>query len=145
MELDNLNNEFFEIIGKCYHDYNSFNIFSEYYQGEMRILSFLSKCDTNNVLPTNLVKELNMSSPRISSALKNLEKKGFINREFSTTDRRKVYVNITNTGKQYVFKKTSEIYNLFYAMFKELGIDDTKELIRIIDKLNNIFSDIKHK
>ncbi len=79
-----------------------------------------------------------MTSPRVSSILNNLEKKGLIKRNFSTVDRRKVYIYITSKGKQKVSDKVSDTYSLFYNILKKLGENDAKELVRILNRLNEL-------
>lgn len=135
MEVDRLSNEYIEVMSNLYHK-GTFNCFAEYYQGEMRILTSLIKSKEKCILPSDLVKSLGMTSPRVSNALKTLEKKGYITRDFSTADRRKVYVNITPSGLQYVANKTSKLYGIFDCMFQALGEQDTKELIRILKCLS---------
>jgi DNA-binding MarR family transcriptional regulator len=124
-------------LSKIYHGDISSKL-EVYYQGEMKVLTFLANSKSDKVLPSDVSKTLKMTSPRVSSILNNLEKKGLIKRDFSTIDRRKVYISITSKGKQKVSDNVSDTYNLFYDILKKLGEDDSKELVRILNRLNGL-------
>lgn len=77
-----------------------------------------------------------MTNPRVSKILNNLESKGFIKREFSTMDRRKVYIHITNDGLNYVENISLKTQESFNAIIQKIGESDTIELIRILNKIS---------
>lgn len=134
MEYNNLSYEFINALSKIYHS-DIFSKLDVYYQGEMRVLTFLANCKDTKTLPSDVSKALNMTSPRVSNILNNLEKKEFIKRDFSTIDRRKVYIYITDKGSQYVIDNVSKTNEVLSKVLEKIGEDDAKELIRIINRL----------
>lgn len=131
MDYNNLSYEFINALSKIYHS----EIFSIYYQGEMRVLTFLANHKDTKTLPSDVSKTLNMTSPRVSNILNSLEKKEYIKRDFSTIDRRKVYISMTNKGNKYVKDNISKTNELLSKSLEKIGEDDAKELIRIINRL----------
>lgn len=137
MEQNTLGYNLMKAMEKIYH--NKFNI-DVFYQGEIRILTFIASYnDTSKktpLLPSDISKTLNMTNPRVSKILNNLESKGFIKREFSTMDRRKVYIHITNDGLNYVENISLKTQESFNAIIQKIGESDTIELIRILNKIS---------
>lgn len=134
MEYNNLSYEFINALSKIYYS-NIFYKLDVYYQGEMRVLAFLANCRDIKTIPSDVSKALNMTSPRVSNILNNLEKKEFIKRDFSTIDRRKVYIYITDKGSKYVIDNVSKTNEVLSKALEKIGEDDAKELIRIINRL----------
>lgn len=135
MEDNTLEDKFFSCIEKIYH----IPFLDIFYQGETKVLTFIARCkihdDRGYILPSDISKSLNMTSPRISNILNNLEKKGYIKRDFSIIDRRKVYIYLTKDGKDYVKKISNDTKSIFNSMLEKLGEHDVKEFIRIINRL----------
>ena len=137
MEQNTLSYNLMKAMEKIYH--NKFNI-DVFYQGEIRILTFIASYNDiskeNPLLPSDISKTLNMTNPRVSKILNNLESKGFIKREFSTMDRRKVYIHITNDGLNYVENISLKTQESFNVIIQKIGESDTIELIRILNKIS---------
>lgn len=103
-------------------------------KGEVGILTYLTFFHSN-VLSGELAKGLRLSSGRVAIALKSLERKGLVRREEDAKDRRKVVVNATPAGKKIATKQKEQALMELVNMFDYLGEDDTKELIRLYDRL----------
>ncbi|MCC8070029.1 MAG: MarR family winged helix-turn-helix transcriptional regulator [Ruminococcus sp.] len=136
MERNSLSHDLMISIEKIYHYEPRFDIF---YQGETKVLTFIaryqSQYQNHCLLPSDISKSLDMTSPRVSNILSTLEKKGYIKRDFSTVDRRKVYIYITEDGQKYVDDISIKSRALFDSMIEKLGEHDAKELVRIINRL----------
>ncbi|MGN1411595.1 MAG: MarR family winged helix-turn-helix transcriptional regulator [Oscillospiraceae bacterium] len=136
MEDDKLNDALISAMEKIYHYESNFDVF---YQGETKVLTFIARYQKNNdknyLLPSDISKALNMTSPRVSVILNSLENKRYITRNFSTRDRRKVYIYITEEGKKYVNEITTQTKKIFNSMIEKLGKRDAQELVRIVDRL----------
>ncbi|MBQ5365699.1 MAG: hypothetical protein IIU49_06495, partial [Spirochaetales bacterium] len=61
-----------------------------------------------------------------------LEQKELIVRERSESDRRVVKAHITEKGRQVSIEKRTEIHNNYKGLFKILGEQDVRELIRLL-------------
>lgn len=139
MENDNLNDALISAMEKIYHYESNFDIF---YQGETKVLTFIARYQLNNdtdyLLPSDISKALNITSPRISVILNSLENKEYITRSISTKDRRKVYIYITEKGKDYIKKINIQTKKIFNSIIDKLGEHDAQELVRIINRLVNL-------
>ena len=81
---------------------------------------------------------LHVSKAAVSQMLGTLEKKGFITRETNPDNRREIRVSLTEEGE----KRVNEMQRLFSErtdiLIERFGVEDTKELIRLVDKLTDI-------
>lgn len=103
-------------------------------QGENFVLKILLRSD-GPVSPTYLSETMNTTKGRISSILKTLEKKGEIEREIDKENRRNILVTITDAGKEHIMSELESSYNMMVGAFKSLGEEETKETVRLLQKL----------
>lgn len=105
--------------------------------GEMAVMRALLKAGTP-LTPSQLADGARISAPRVANILRSLENKGWITREHDKTDRRRVLVKITDLG----YKTLEERRRLFDQktgeFLAELGIEDAQELIRLLQRMNQI-------
>jgi DNA-binding MarR family transcriptional regulator len=87
---------------------------------------------------TDLSKAVQMSKPAVSQMLNSLEKKGLIERVMAKSDRRVVYVKLTEPGEKQLEKTHQQFHSWFDQIIEELGAADTAELVRLINKLHTI-------
>lgn len=137
MDYSGLVQQLFEALKISYYRSPLFN-FSEFFQGELKMLNFLDTSESGNITPSELCKALSVTSARTAAALKSAEKKGFISRRISENDRRKVIVSITDKGRYYVEQKRSCLINELEFLLRHLGKSDSAELLRIIKRLTEI-------
>ena len=103
--------------------------------GELQIfstLSYLSKFPDAH--PSDMADSLKVTRPNIAANLRNLENKGFIERDVDKANRRQVYVTLTEKGNQYIALCNLQLMYLFASWFKILGDQDTENLFRILEK-----------
>lgn len=105
--------------------------------GEMFILHFISHKNAA-VLPSELSVVTKTSSARVAMALKNLESKGYVERNVDKADRRKVLVTITDKGSEEVKQQHERILFIMEKLVNELGEADVREYIRIVDRVIEI-------
>lgn len=106
----------------------------DFSMGEMGILVYLNFiCD--GVSSGELSDRLEVSTGRVAAALNTLEKKKMIERNRDFGDRRRVIVNITESGKRTVLKKHSHGVSCVEEILKNLGENDAKEFVRIMEKI----------
>lgn len=107
---------------------------SDSMHGEQFVLFFISKQD-GNVIPSDISNEMKISSARIATALNKLEEKGLITREIDAGDRRRILVNLTQSGREQVQEHYRSVLNMTSNMLQYLGEHDAKEIYRIMKKL----------
>lgn len=103
-------------------------------RGEHFVLNYISEHE-GNVIPSDISNEMGISSARIAAALNSLEKKGLILRRIDAEDRRRILIDMTDTGREQVKKHYQMILNTTTNMLRYLGEEDAKNYIRIMKKL----------
>lgn len=102
--------------------------------GENFVLFYISK-NKGNIVPSDISNEMGISSARIAATLNSLEGKGFITRRIDGEDRRRILINLTDTGREQVNKQYKLIMGITTNMLKNLGDEDAVEFVRIMKKL----------
>lgn len=105
--------------------------------GERKILAYLTY-GKNRVTSGELSEYLDLSTPRVASALNSLSKKGFIKRKKDEQDKRVVIVNITEPGKSFVKEEHEEAMGALEKILEKLGEQDAREFVRITKKIQEI-------
>lgn len=103
--------------------------------GEMAVMRALMLAG-GSLTPSELADRAWVSSARIANILRALEAKGWIVREHSTTDRRRVHVTVTDKGRQGVETKRRELEDRTAAFLEQLGEADTQEMVRLLRRAN---------
>lgn len=110
-------------------------------RGGMFILKYLSK--EQKVIPSQISKEMQISTARIATALNSLEDKGLIKREIDKENRRQIIVKITPEGEKVTSMLEESHLTRIKILLKHLGEDDAKELIRITERIIDFSIDLK--
>lgn len=109
--------------------------------GEIPVLQYLSSAD-GDVIPSKIAKKLGLSRARMSHILDALETKGYVMRRTDPSDRRRVLVSITESGRDYAAKKNAESVALLSNQLSSLGEHDAQELVRILNKAYSLTYDV---
>ena len=105
--------------------------------GEMAVMRALLLAG-GSLTPSELADRAWVSSARIANILRALEAKGWVVREHSMTDRRRVHVTVTEQGRQDLEIKRREFEDRAAAFLEQLGDEDTTELVRLLRRTNQI-------
>ena len=95
--------------------------------------------------PTQLAEKMFRSKHSITKIVDNLEKEGFIVRDFSSKDRRVTRVRVTPAGLQYVKNNQNKADVRAKQVTDCLNISEQKTLVGLLDKLGNRMTDILEK
>jgi MarR family transcriptional regulator, organic hydroperoxide resistance regulator len=115
--------------------------FGEFVEGEMFVLKHLTFVN-EKALPSELASAMHISTSRIAAILNSLERKGWITREIDETDRRRILVALTVTGKQFLMEKHQLIHKTMESVLLKLGESDTYEAFRILDRVIDIYKEM---
>ncbi|MCQ4936433.1 MULTISPECIES: MarR family winged helix-turn-helix transcriptional regulator [Anaerotignum] len=102
--------------------------------GENFVLLFISQRG-GKVIPSDISNEMGISTARVAAALNSLEKKGLIIRRIDAEDRRRILIDLTDSGMEQVKNHYSMVLNMVKNMLHFLGEKDAKEFIRIMKRL----------
>ncbi|PFV77371.1 MarR family transcriptional regulator [Bacillus thuringiensis] len=112
-------------IGKIFGGYIPWN--------EFIVLRILNR--TNKEMVSRVANELNVSNSHITAVTEKLINKGFVTRSRSTSDRRVVYLEITEQGKDLVAKMEGAKKQYLQERFSMLSEEEMNIMISISKKL----------
>ncbi|KEK23653.1 MarR family winged helix-turn-helix transcriptional regulator [Bacillus gaemokensis] len=112
-------------IGKIFGGYIPWN--------EFLVLRILNRNDKEMV--SRVANELNVSNSHITAVTEKLINKGFVMRSRSTSDRRVVYLEITEQGKELVAKMEAAKKQYLKERFSALSGEEMHTMISISKKL----------
>lgn len=105
--------------------------------GEMAVLRALVLAG-GSLTPSELADRAHVSSARVANILRALEQKGLIARRHSQSDRRRVHVELTDSGQACIDERREEFEAHVAAFLAQLGADDTREMVRLLRRTNEI-------
>ncbi len=103
--------------------------------GILQTLFIYEEIYQKNLTPGELCEIQQLTSGRIASTLKNLEKKAFIKRMMAEDDRRKTIIQLTEKGKLVAKRIIDDIAMNINKMINKLGEHDSQEFLRILNRL----------
>ena len=112
--------------------------------GEMFILDHLERTK-ETAMPGELSSMMHGSSARTAIALRNLEQKGYINRDIDKADRRKIIVSLTEEGRRLAMEEREGVLSRMRAIVDELGESDVREFIRIVGRIVEVSNNFKRE
>lgn len=108
--------------------------FDESMSGEIFAIFYILY-QKEDVRPTKIAKEMEISSARVAAMLNSLEKKKLISRKRSDIDKRKINIELTKSGTDLAQKTKEDVLHQVSSMLEFLGEEDAKELVRIMSRL----------
>ena len=94
---------------------------------------------------SDIAKSLGVTVGTLTTNMNGLEKKDYIVRERSTTDKRVVYITLTERGKKAFFHHRDFHKNMIKSVVVGLDDDEKRLLYRCLIKLDNFFSPDENK
>lgn len=104
-------------------------------KGEANVLLFLYSFE-QEILAGQIAKNLELSPSRVTNILNSLDKKRLIKKRIDSSDKRRVYISLTEYGKQYIKQKHQDVVSRYENIFRQLGIQDAQNYIRIMKKFS---------
>ncbi|PGD38362.1 MarR family winged helix-turn-helix transcriptional regulator [Bacillus wiedmannii] len=122
--------EFFEFMVKAQNRSMGPLDTQEFSRGEMGILVYLT-FKKDGVTSGQLSEALYVSTGRIATALKGLEKKNLIERRTDSMDKRRVNVYIMEAGKQIILEKHEQALKKMEMKLQKLGKEDAQKFVEL--------------
>ncbi len=83
---------------------------------------------------SEIAQEMSMSRQTVNSAIKNLEKQGYLRLEAVSGDRRNKTLSFTEEGETFVKRTVDQVLSLEHQVFSNLEVEEQERLIRILRK-----------
>ena len=88
--------------------------------------------ENDEASPSELRDKLDVSTPRVTAILNDLEQRGLVSRAASESDRRRVEVTLTREGRKIAAEQTDGLRSELSALVERIGPEDAQALIRIL-------------
>lgn len=111
----------------------------------MKGISDNSADSENNVGLPDVREYLSISKAAVSQMLGSLERKGYINRDIDKNNRRNIIVTLTHEGHEVLTNNYNEFNQRLDKIITHLGVDDVKQLIRIINSMIEIINELNNE
>ena len=106
---------------------------------DIMVLFCVAFCDINQkVKLTDVAKTLKVTLPAITHKVNDLVEKNYLEKVPSEKDLRVIFIKLTETGKNYVESIRDDYYKPIEQLSLHLGEEDTKNLLRIMNKISEI-------
>ena len=123
-------------------------ILSDLSFNEIMLCGILLRRDNSNGSPvtaSELCEEMHLLKSQINHILTGLEKKGFLARIRSETDKRVIHVYLTEEGRQCYLREHARVMALMQQLCQELGEADTQQLASLISRATNLVSNLTER
>lgn len=107
---------------------------TQYSRGKFGILIYLHAI-RDGATSGELSQHFSVSTGRIATALKTMEKEGMLLRKSDDTDKRRVTVHITDKGRSFLNERHQEAIAKTAEKLSQLEQDEAVELIRLVKKI----------
>ena len=106
--------------------------------GELLALAYLSV--DGPLGPTELTHRLHMTTGAMTAMLDRLAERDYVVREPHATDRRRIMVALTKSGRDRIFTKVHGMADQVVAITEELPADQRAVIGRYLDRLGEVIS-----
>ena len=102
---------------------------------DMLILHEISTMNKEGLIKMNQIRDnFKVSPAAVSQGIRSYEEKGWVERVILESDRRSVYIRVTDKGHQLMKEKEEEFTEMMMNYFSFLGEQDSAALIRILER-----------
>lgn len=101
-----------------------------------------SQPEEEGITLREIIELTDMSMSAASKKVSILEKKGLIERNPSKTDRRNVYITLTEKGKEMCAVEEAKKYALVVELISRMGVENMKQLLILANKAFDAMDEI---
>ena len=83
---------------------------------------------------SEIAQEMSMSRQTVNSAIKNLEKQGYLQLEAVSGDRRNKTLSFTEEGEAFAKKTVDRVLSLEHQVFENLEVEEQEQITQILRK-----------
>lgn len=117
------------------------NYFMNFLQGEQAVLFALYIGDEHN--PSKISEKLGITKSRMSNIITKLLKKDMIETKSDVLDRRKIVINLKESGRKYIKEKEIEILTIFEVFYLKMGETKIKQLSELLEETTLIMKEVR--
>lgn len=116
-------------------------LLAEFSFNEIMICGLLYRSQENGTKPltaTELGEQTNLLKSQINHILTQMEQRGWIERIRSTSDKRVIYVHLSELGRESYLKEHAKVLEILNIVHRELGSEKTQELATLLNQATSI-------
>ncbi|MGM9857816.1 MAG: MarR family winged helix-turn-helix transcriptional regulator [Bacilli bacterium] len=107
--------------------------------GMIAVLKFLY--EKGQGFANQISQELSLSRARLFSIIKKLQKKEFINVELDVLDKRKMILNLTENGFNYIVNLKEKRIDTYCSFLEKIGDENADKIIQSLSEINDILKE----
>lgn len=145
--VDSRSHELLVVMSKIIRLFKRYHPIHQVHPGEYMMLGAIHGCinESNNtgieaISVGELSKKIHATKPAVSKMLNSLEEKGYIERITNQSDRRKVFITLTDNGKTIIDNASRMMYDFMESTMKKMGEEDAQALLDLMIKFYNVMS-----
>ncbi len=108
-------------------------------RSEIMVLLCIGKSGEGEMKVSEISRRLHVKAPTVTQLVNELESKGQIERITRPSDRRFVWIRVTEAGEKVIRKAEQEIQNTYNGLIEYLGEEETRQLITSLNKVHDYF------
>ncbi len=108
---------------------------------QVQMLMTLQSCGASTI--SNLAEQLNVSPPSASCMVDRLEDKGFLYRERSTQDRRKVVVRLSEQAASQAERMEGAVLAAFLDLVEQVGPETAEKWCEVLERVEQVLTNKK--
>jgi DNA-binding MarR family transcriptional regulator len=108
-------------------------------RSEIMVLFCIKKSGEAEMKVSEISSMLHVKAPTVTQLVNELESKGHVERITRSSDRRSVWVKVTEAGEKVIKKAEQEIQNTYSGLIEYLGEDESRMLIATLNKVYGYF------
>jgi len=111
---------------------------------DLTLLNFflLKKIHTaNQIVLTDLIDEIGIDYNKIRKEISTLEEKGYIIRKEDPKDKRRKFIQITQSGEKEIDKVTDSIEEKIQFVINNFSVNEEKAVLKFLSRINQLTYD----
>ena len=108
-------------------------------RSELMVLFIIKKSGQTQMKVSEISKRLHVKAPTVTQLVNELESRGQVERITSSSDRRSVWIQLTEEGEQVLQKAEEEMQKTYSGLVDFLGEEESKQLISTLNKMYAYF------
>lgn len=117
------------------------NYFINFLQGEQAVLFALYIGDEHN--PSKISEKLGITKSRMSNIITKLLEKDMVETKSDILDRRKIVINLKESGRKFIKEKEIEILTIFEIFYLSMGETKIKQLSELLEETTLIMKEVR--
>lgn len=108
-------------------------------RSEIMVLFCIKKSGDTEMKVSEISRMLQVKAPTVTQLINELESRGQVERITRSSDRRSVWIKITEEGEKVIAKAEEEIRSTYSGLIDYLGEEESRMLIASLDKVYAFF------